>query len=94
MNIDSSSRYEYKCDWMRGRIRTVFWAGQIEGRECQRRLMRIISNSAKNKLIGFGQSDLFLTKLKKEVINRDRQNKKVNDDFGVNIFTPEKKNPF
>ncbi len=25
---------------------------------------------------------------KKEVINRDTQNKKVNNDFGVNDFTP------
>jgi len=26
---------------------------------------------------------------KKEVINGDTQNKKVNNDFGVNDFTPE-----
>lgn len=45
--------------------------------------MRIIFNSAENKLAGFVKSICFLekTKQKKEVINGDTQNKKVNDDL-------------
>lgn len=63
--------------------------GQIEGKERPKDLMRIIFNSAENKLIGSIKSVCFLTKQKKEVINGDKRNKKVKDDCGVNDFTPE-----